>query len=113
MIIFSQQLGCEVVELNVQADHEHLLVKAPPKLSVSGLMGILKGRTAIRLFSVFPFLKKRPYWGNHFWAKGYCIDTVELNGEMIQKYVRFQEKEEQHQEQLQLKPGRALSRKAR
>ncbi|MDP3496352.1 MAG: transposase, partial [Candidatus Nitrotoga sp.] len=56
----------------------------------------LKGRTAIRLFSVFPFLKKRPYWGNHFWAKGYCVDTVGLNGEMIQKYVWFQEKEEQH-----------------
>lgn len=113
MMIFSQQLGCEVVELNVQADHVHLLVKVPPKLSVSGLMGILKGRTAIRLFSVFPFLKKRPYWGNHFWAKGYCVDTVGLNGEMIQKYVRFQEKEEQHQEQLQQEPGRAPSWKAR
>ena len=110
-MIFSQQLGCEVVELNVQADHVHLLVKVPPKLS--GLMGILKGRTAIRLFSVFPFLKKRLYWGNHFWAKGYCVDTVGLNGEMIQKYVRFQEKEEQHQEQLQLEPDRAPSRKAR
>nr|SPS06003.1 transposase [Candidatus Nitrotoga fabula] len=113
VMIFSQQLGCEVVELNVQADHVHLLVKVPPKLSVSGLMGILKGRTAIRLFSVFPFLKKRPYWSNHFWAKGYCVDTVGLNGEMIQKYVRFQEKEEQHQEQLQLEPGRAPSWKAR
>ena len=63
VMIFSQQLGCEVVELNVQADHVHLLVKVPPKLSVSGLMGILKGRTVIGLFSVFPFLKKRPYWG--------------------------------------------------
>jgi putative transposase len=38
---------------------------------------------------------------------------VGLNGEMIQKYVRFQEKEEQHQEQLQLEPGRAPSWKAR
>ncbi|MDP1855011.1 MAG: transposase, partial [Candidatus Nitrotoga sp.] len=57
--------------------------------------------------------QKRPYWGNHFWAKGYCVDTVGLNGEMIQKYVRFQEKEEQHQEQLQLESDRAPSRKAR
>ena len=113
VMIFCQQLSCEVVELNVQADHVHLLVKIPPRLSVSSLMGILKGRTAIRLFNVFPFLKKRPYWGNHFWAKGYCVDTVGLNGEMIQKYVRFQEKEEQHQEQLQLEPDRAPSRKGR
>jgi hypothetical protein len=75
-MVFCQQLGCEVVELNVQADHVHLLVKVPPKLSISGLMGVLKGRTAIRLFSAFPFMRKKPYWGNHFWAKGYWVDTV-------------------------------------
>lgn len=55
-VIFCQQLGCEVVELNVQADHVLLLVKIPPRISLSGLMGVLKGRAAIRLFSVFPFL---------------------------------------------------------
>ena len=38
------------------------------------------------------------------WAKGYCVDMVGLNSEMIQKYVRFQEKEEQNQAQLQLSP---------
>ena len=99
---FCQQLGCEVVELNVQADHVHLLVKVPPKLAISGLMGTLKGRTAIRLFNVFPNLRKRPYWGNHFWGKGYCVDTVGLNAEMIQKYVKYQEKQERRQELLQL-----------
>jgi putative transposase len=112
-MVFCQQLGCEVVELNVQVDHVHLLVKVPPKLSISGLMGVLKGRTAIRLFSAFPVMRKKPYWGNHFWAKGYCVDTVGLNSEMIQKYVRFQEKEEQHQEQLQLEPPSGPSRKGR
>lgn len=102
VMTFCQQLGCEVVELNVQADHVHLLVKVPPKLAISGLMGTLKGRTAIRLFNVFPNLRKRPYWGNHFWGKGYCVDTVGLNAEMIQKYVKYQEKQERRQELLQL-----------
>ena len=88
-------------------------MKIPPKRSISELMGTLKGRTAIRIFTAFPFLKKRPYWGNHFWAKGYCVDTVGLDSEMIQKYVRFQEKEEQHQEQLMLESDKAPSRKAR
>ena len=113
LMVFCQQLDCEVVELNVQMDHIHLLVKVPPKLSVSELMGVLKGRSAIRVFSAFPFLRKKPYWGNHFWAKGYCVDTVGLNGEMIQKYVKFQEKEELHQEQLQLEPRSGPSRKGR
>ena len=110
VMTFCQQLGGEIVEMNVQVDHVHLLVKVPPKLSMSELMGVLKGRSAsgwpraIRLFNVFPSLRKKPYWGNHFWAKGDCVDTVGLDSEMIQKYVRFQEKEEQHQQQLQLEP---------
>jgi len=91
IIVQSERLGCEIVVLNVQVDHVHLLIKVPPKVSVSALMGVMKGKSAIRVFSKFPELKQRPYWGNHFWAEGYCVDTVGLNSEMIQKYVRYQE----------------------
>lgn len=77
-----------------------MLIKVPPKQSISELMGALKGRTAIRVFKQFPYLKKKPYWGNHFWAKGYCVDTVGLNEEMIKRYVKYQEKLEKQQEQL-------------
>jgi hypothetical protein len=42
------------------------------------------------------------YWGNHFWSKGHCVDTVGLDADMIRKYVRYQEKKEQLMEQLQL-----------
>jgi putative transposase len=95
--VYCGRLNCEVVELNVQADHVHLLVRVPPKQSISSLMGTLKGKTAIQIFRQFPDLKKKPYWGNHFWAKGYCVDTVGVNHEMIRKYVKFQEKEELRQ----------------
>ena len=98
--VFSSRLKCEIVELNIQADHVHLLIKVPPKQSISDLMGVLKGRTAIKVFKNFPHLKKKPYWGNHFWAKGYCVDTVGLDAEMIKKYVKYQEKLEKQQEQL-------------
>jgi putative transposase len=73
--ISSEQLGIEVVELNVQIDHVHLQVKVPPRLSISHLIGPLKGKTALRLFSKFPHLRKKKLWGNHFWAQGYCVDT--------------------------------------
>ena len=96
--IYSNRLSCQVIELNVQADHVHLLIKVPPKQSISNLMGAVKGRTAIRVFKQFPYLKKRPYWGNHFWAKGYCVDTVGLDEKMIRKYVKYQEKIEKQQE---------------
>ena len=91
IIIQSERLGCEIVELNIQTDHVHLLIKVPPKIAISILMGVLKVKTAIRVFNKFPELKQRPYWGNHFWANGYCVDTVGLDSEMIKKYVKFQE----------------------
>ena len=91
---FCEQQHAEIVELNIQVDHVHLLVMVPPKLSISEFVGTLKGRTAIRVFNKFRHLKHKPYWGNHFWARGYCVDTVGLDTEKIQKYVKYQEDKE-------------------
>ncbi len=95
---FSEQQGGEIVELNIQVDHVHLLVMIPPKVSVSGFVGKVKGRTAIRVLNRFRKLKERPYWGNHFWARGYCVDTVGLDSDMIKKYVKYQEKKKREAE---------------
>jgi len=100
---FTQQQESEVIELNIQIDHVHLLTMIPPKVSVSNFVGTVKGRTAIRVFNKFRKLKENPYWGNHFWAKGYCADTVGLDSEMIRKYVKYQEQQERAAEQKQLK----------
>lgn len=55
----------EVLELNVQPDHVHLVVIIPPKISISTLMGHLKGRSAIRLYNRFPHIRKK-LWGTIF-----------------------------------------------
>ena len=94
--------GCAVTQLNVQQDHVRLIVLVPPKLSISDFMGRLKGQSSIRLFKRFKELRKKPYWGNHFWAKGYCVDTIGLDAEMIEKYVKYQEQKERYIEQLEL-----------
>ena len=83
------------------ADHVHLVLMIPPKVAVSDLLGRLKGQTSMRMFHEFRHLKRKPYWGNHFWAQGYCVDTV-LDADMIRKYVCYQEKKEQQMEQLRL-----------
>jgi len=95
---FSQQQGGEVIELNVQVDHVHLLAMVPPKVSISGYVGTLKGRTAIRVLNQYRELKQKPYWGNHFWSRGYCVDTVGLDTEMVRKYVKYQEAKERASE---------------
>ena len=88
-----QQEG-NVIEMNIQIDHVHLIAMIPPKVAVSRFIGKLKGKSAIRVFSQFKQLKNAPYWGNHFWAEGYCADTIGLDSEMIRKYVKYQEQKE-------------------
>lgn len=100
--VFTERQGCEVVELNLQSDHVHLITMIVPKVSVSEYMGAVKGRTAIRVFEKFPNLREKPYWGNHFWAPGYCIDTIGLDAEMIRRYVKWQENRERREEQDRL-----------
>ena len=90
--------GVEIIEMNVMSDHIHILVSIPPKLSVSEYMGILKGKTAIKLFEKKRYLREKPYWGNHFWARGYFVSTVGLDKEKIKRYIKYQEEQEKKQE---------------
>ena len=99
---FSEQKKCEVVELNVQMDLVHLIVSIPPKLPVLAYVGMVKGRTAIRVLQRFKELRRKPYCGNHFWTKGYCVDAVGLDMEKIQAYVKYRDNKDQQIEQRQL-----------
>jgi len=92
---------CEVQEMSVQNDHIHLVVSIPPKVSVSQMMGILKGKLAIKLFKSYPKMKQKPYWGNHFWARGYFVSTVGIDEDIIKRYVKHQEMEEKQIEEQQ------------
>jgi len=38
----------------------------PPKISISDYMGMIKGRTAIRVLNKFKKLQQKPYWGRIF-----------------------------------------------
>lgn len=65
-------------------------------------MGTFKGRAAIGLFNKFPYLRKKKLWGNHFWQRGYFVDSVGANEEIIRRYVRHQDKESKKEEEHQL-----------
>jgi len=76
-----------------------MIVSIPPRVSISDFMGILKGKTAIKMFKSYPNLKKKPYWVNHFWTRGYFVNIVGINEEMIRRYVKYQENKERQEEQ--------------
>ena len=77
----------------------------PPEVSISELLGRLKGRSAIRVLKKHQELRVRKYWdwGNYLGVPGYCVDTIGLDEATIQRYVRYQEKKEKEAEQRRLK----------
>ena len=95
-----QKEHIEVLELNIQADHVHLVVSIAPKYAVSEFMGYLKGKLALRLLRQYEHLGKR-YWGRHLWSRGYCVSTIGLAEEKIRKYVQWQEAQEKQDELTQ------------
>lgn len=103
--VFSSMKKCKVVELNVQIDHVHVVVRMPPNLSVSNYVGYVKGRTAIKLFTKFPYLRKNKLWGNHFWQRGYFVDSVGANEEVIRRYVKYQDKVSREEDERQMQLG--------
>lgn len=100
--LLGQKEAVEVLELNVQPDHVHLVASIPPKYAVSAVMGFLKGKLALKLFARYEKLGRR-FWGRHLWARGYCVSTVGVNEEQIRQYVRWQEKQAREVEQSQKK----------
>lgn len=96
-----RQKGCRVVEGHAMPDHIHLLMSIPPKLPVAGVVGFIKGKSAIRIHREY-LGRQRNFAGFHFWARGYCVSTVGLDEEKVRRYVQNQEKEERRQEKLAL-----------
>jgi putative transposase len=97
--------GVEILEMTIMPDHVHMVAIIPPKLAVAELMGIMKGKTAIAVFQQKKSLRTKPYWGNHFWSRGYCVTTVGMDEEKIRRYVKYQEEAERLSEDHELQEG--------
>ena len=95
--------GVRIIEAEACPDHIHMLVEIPPKLSVSGFMGYLKGKSSTMLYEQFGELKYK-YRSREFWCRGYYVDTAGKNAGRIQEYIKNQLKEDERGEQLTIQP---------
>ncbi len=82
-------------------DHVHMCISIPPKYAVSNVVGFIKGKSAISIARQF-IGKTKNFTGENFWVRGYFVSTVGLDEEVVKAYIREQEKEEEHYEQLSL-----------
>ncbi|EKI4604349.1 IS200/IS605 family transposase [Staphylococcus pseudintermedius] len=88
-----ERKGVEIIEAEACKDHIHMLVSIPPKLSVSQLVGYLKGKISLMIFDRHVHLKYR-YGDRKFWCKGFYVDTVGRNKKVIEEYIRNQLQED-------------------
>ncbi len=91
--------GVEIIEAEWCPDHIHMFVKIPPSMSVSSVMGYLKGKSTLIIFERHANLKYR-YGNRHFWCRGYYVDTVGKNAKKIEEYIRNQLKEDMIHDQM-------------
>ena len=93
--------GVKRIEAEACPDHIHIFVEIPPKYSISGFMGYLKGKSSTMLYGQFGELKYK-YRNREFWCRGYYVDTVGKNESRIAEYVRNQLKVDKLGEQLRI-----------
>ena len=87
----AEQKECKILKGHLRLDHVHMLVSISPKLSVSSVVGFIKGKSAIYIARNFAG-KRRNFVGENFWARGYYVSTVGLDEAMVRSYIKHQEK---------------------
>ena len=97
-----ERKGIEIIEAELCKEHVHMLIRIPPKYSVSEIMGYLKGKSSLMIFDRHANLKYR-YGSRHFWCRGYYVDTVGKNAKQIEEYIRRQLEEDTIADQISLK----------
>lgn len=100
--LLCQRKDIEIIEAECCKDHIHMLVRIPPKYSVSQIVGYLKGKSSLMIFDKFANLKYK-YGNRHFWCRGYYVDTVGKNTKKIKEYIRTQLREDIVSDQISMK----------
>jgi putative transposase len=95
----ANQRESKVVEGHLMPDHVHMCISIPPKYAVANVVGFIKGKSAIQIARRFGS-RRRNFMGENFLARGYFVSTVGLDEEMVRAYIRNQEAEDDHYDQM-------------
>lgn len=93
-----EDMGLEVLALEVMPDHLHLFIGAVPTSMPSRIVKQLKGNTSIQLRRCFPNLKYlgfKQHFGKGFdslWAIGYyCGSAGHVSQDAVRRYIQEQQ----------------------
>ena len=83
----AKQRESEIIEGHLCPEHVHIMIRIPPKYSVSEVMGYIKGKSTIRAARDF-MGRHQSFKGYHFWVRGYFVSTVGIDERTIRQYIR-------------------------
>jgi len=90
----------EILEINTDKDHVHILVIIPPKMSVSKAVNLLKSNSARAMRWKFPFITHFYEQEVGMWSDGYFVSTIGINEDIIKRYIEHQGREDSGQAKL-------------
>lgn len=83
--------GFQILEVNTDQDHVHLLVSCSPQHYIPNIIKALKGVSARLLMKEYGDNLRNQLWGGHLWNPSYFIATVSENTEsQIREYIQKQ-----------------------
>lgn len=88
---FADNYGVEIVNLDGEDDHIHVLFQAKPTTDLVKFINTVKGATARRLRNEYANELKNELWGDSFWNDSYCLlSTGQVSLDVLKQYVEDQ-----------------------
>lgn len=81
-----------IIEMEIDEDHIHLLIESDPKISVLQIVRVLKSISTRLLWKNYSkYLRKHFWYKNVFWSSGYFVCSIgNASEEIIREYIRNQ-----------------------
>ena len=92
----------EIIEAEVCPGHIHMQVSIPPKISGSGIAGLLKGKNSLIIIERHVNVKYR-HGNSLFWCRGNYVDTAGRNAGKTAGHIQNQLKEDRIEDQMTLR----------
>lgn len=83
--------GWSLEQIEVMPDHVHIFVQADHCTAPVEIGRTLKSISATAIFTKFPTLKAKKFWGSGLWSRGTYYATVgHISEDVIRRYIETQ-----------------------
>ena len=88
----SYRYDFDILEIEVDKDHIHMMIDSEPKLSPLMIVKVLKQQSTQIIYDRHRNELKKQFWKeNTFWTDGYfCSSVGEISSETLKRYIENQ-----------------------